>query len=96
MSLPRAADPAREVAYEALRAVREDDAYANLLMPSLLKPLSGRDAAFATELVNGALRGLGGYDEILARCVTRPLDKLDPRVLDVLRLGTHQLLGMRV
>jgi 16S rRNA (cytosine967-C5)-methyltransferase len=96
MSLPRTVDPAREVAYEALRAVRENDAYANLLLPSLLTPLSTRDAAFATELVYGALRGLGGYDAILARCVTRPLDKLDPRVLDVLRLGAHQLLGMRV
>ena len=96
MSLPRAADPAREVAYEALRAVREDDAYANLAMPSLLAPLGTRDAAFATELVYGTLRARGSYDEILARCVTRPLDKLDPRVLDVLRLGAHQLLGMRV
>lgn len=96
MSLPRPADPARDAAYEALRAVREDDAYANLLLPSLLGPLLARDAAFATELVYGTLRGLGSYDEILARCVIRPLDKLDPRVLDVLRLGTHQLLGMRV
>jgi 16S rRNA (cytosine967-C5)-methyltransferase len=96
MSLPRAADPAREVAYEALRAVREDDAYANLVMPSLLAPLGTRDAAFATELVYGTLRARGSYDEILARCVTRPLEKLDPRVLDVLRLGAHQLLGMRV
>jgi len=96
MSMPRRADPAREVAFEALRAVRENDAYANLLLPSLLTPLSSRDAAFATELVYGTLRGLGSYDAILASLSSRPLDKLDPRVLDVLRLGAHQLLGMRV
>jgi 16S rRNA (cytosine967-C5)-methyltransferase len=96
MSLPRRADPAREVAFEALRAVRENDAYANLLLPSLVAPLSTRDAAFATELVYGTLRGLGSYDAILATLSSRPLDKLDPRVLDVLRLGAHQLLAMRV
>jgi 16S rRNA (cytosine967-C5)-methyltransferase len=96
MSLPRRADPAREVAFEALRSVRENDAYANLLLPSLVAPLSTRDAAFATELVYGTLRGLGSYDAILATLSSRPLDKLDPRVLDVLRIGAHQLLGMRV
>lgn len=98
MSLPRQADSARELAYEVLRAVRENDAYANLVLPSLLakRHLATRDAAFATELAYGTLRGQGSYDEILRVNVSRPLDKLDPRVLDVLRLGTHQLLAMRV
>ncbi|MGH8891436.1 MAG: RsmB/NOP family class I SAM-dependent RNA methyltransferase [Acidothermaceae bacterium] len=98
MSLPRRLDPAREVAYDALLAVRERDAYANLVLPALLadRHLATRDAAFATELVYGTLRGLGSYDEILRANVTRPLDKLDPRVLDALRLGAHQLLAMRV
>ena len=51
-------DPARAAALELLRAVREDDAYANLVMPAVLhqKALSGRDAAFATELGYGTLR----------------------------------------
>jgi 16S rRNA (cytosine967-C5)-methyltransferase len=92
------ADPVRSVAFEALRAVREKDAYANLVLPGLLasRKLEPRDAAFATELVYGTLRGLGTYDAILGDCVDRPLDKLDPAVLDVLRLGTHQLLATRV
>jgi 16S rRNA (cytosine967-C5)-methyltransferase len=98
VSLPRQADPSRELAYEVLRAVRENDAYANLVLPPLLaqRHLATRDAAFATELAYGTLRGQGSYDEILRVNVSRPLDKLDPRVLDVLRLGTHQLLAMRV
>ena len=33
---------------------------------------------------------------MLAACVDRPLDEVDPPVLDVLRLGAHQLLAMRV
>jgi 16S rRNA (cytosine967-C5)-methyltransferase len=81
-----------------LAAVREREAYANLLLPRLLadRRLSGRDAAFATELAYGTLRGQGSYDAVLAACSDRPLDKLDPPVLDVLRLGAHQLLSTRV
>jgi 16S rRNA (cytosine967-C5)-methyltransferase len=33
---------------------------------------------------------------VLALCVDRPLDSLDGGLLDALRLGVHQLLGMRV
>jgi len=98
VSLPRRVDAARDVAFDALRAVRENDAYANLVLPGLLaaRALNARDAAFATELVYGTLRGLGSYDAVLASVSSRPLAKLDPAVLDVLRLGTHQLLAMRV
>lgn len=91
-------DPARAAALELLRAVREDDAYANLVMPAVLhqKALSGRDAAFATELGYGTLRWQGWYDAILATCVTRPLQKVEPGLRDILRLGAHQILHMRV
>jgi 16S rRNA (cytosine967-C5)-methyltransferase len=92
----RRADPARRAAYDVLRAVADRDAYANLLLPSLLaeRGLTGRDAAFATELTYGTLRGRGTYDAILAACSDR--DQLDPPVRDVLRLGAHQLLATRV
>jgi 16S rRNA (cytosine967-C5)-methyltransferase len=91
-------DPARLAAYDVLRAVRAEDAYANLVLPHVLARLglSGRDAAFATELASGTLRLQGRYDAILGRCVDRPLAKVEARVLDALRLGAHQLLGMRV
>ncbi len=94
---PRPADP-RRTAYDVLAAVRDREAYANLLLPRLLadRQLSGRDAALATELAYGTLRGQGTYDAVLATCSDRPLEKLDPPVLDVLRLGTHQLLSTRV
>ena len=95
-------DPARMVAFQALRAVDERDAYANLILPSLLRKaekhegFERRDAAFATELVYGTLRLRGSYDAIIAACVDRPLSKIDPPVLDVLSLGAHQLLGTRI
>ena len=94
----RRADPARLVAFEVLRAVAAEDAYANLVLPARIRHhgLDKRDAGFATELSYGALRGQGTYDAILARCVDRPLEELDPAILDALRIGVHQLLAMRV
>ncbi|HEV8278095.1 MAG TPA: transcription antitermination factor NusB [Streptosporangiaceae bacterium] len=94
----RHADPARHVAFEVLRASRERDAYANLLLPALLRErgLTGRDAALATELSYGTLRGQATYDAVIAACSTRGLDQIDPPVRDVLRLGAHQLLATRV
>ncbi|MFJ2029329.1 RsmB/NOP family class I SAM-dependent RNA methyltransferase [Streptosporangium sp. NPDC087985] len=91
-------DEARNAAYDLLRAVDERDAYANLLMPTLLRErrLSGRDAGLATELAYGTLRGLGTYDEVIAACSDRAPEDLDPPLLDAIRLGVHQLLKTRV
>lgn len=91
-------DASRLAAYDVLRAVDEKDAYANLVLPGLLREraISGRDAGLATELTYGVLRLRGRYDAILAACVDRALTEVDPSVLDVLRIGTHQLLAMRV
>jgi 16S rRNA (cytosine967-C5)-methyltransferase len=86
------------VAYEVLRAVSSRDAYANLVLPAVLREerLDPRDAALATELAYGTLRWSGTYDAVLSRCVDRSLDRVDSPVLDALRLGTHQLLATRV
>ncbi|MEV7144134.1 RsmB/NOP family class I SAM-dependent RNA methyltransferase [Streptomyces tauricus] len=95
-------DPVRMLAFDALRAVDERDAYANLVLPPLLRKareqgdFDGRDAALATELVYGTLRRQGTYDAVIAACVDRPLREVDPPVLDVLSLGAHQLLGTRI
>lgn len=95
-------DPVRFLAFEALRAVDERDAYANLVLPPLLKKARAkgnfdeRDAALATELVYGTLRRQGTYDAVVAACIDRPLREVDPPVLDVLALGAHQLLGTRI
>jgi 16S rRNA (cytosine967-C5)-methyltransferase len=94
----RPRDPSRLAAYDVLRAVRSDDAYTNLVLPAVLHRhgLTGRDAAFATELASGTLRRRGTYDAVLAACVDRPLARVEPGVLDALRLGVHQLMSMRV
>ncbi len=91
-------DAAREAAYDVLAAVREQDAYTNLVLPQLLRTrgIRDRDAAFTTELVSGTIRRQGTYDAVLATLVKRQLGQVDPAVLDALRLGVHQILGMRV
>jgi 16S rRNA (cytosine967-C5)-methyltransferase len=91
-------DPVRRLAFDVLRAVAERGAYANLLLPALLRErgLTGRDAALATELGYGTLRGQGTYDTIIAACSNRAPGKIDPPVRDVLRLGAHQLLATRI
>jgi len=97
-SRPQRTDPARRAAYDVLIAVEQRDAYANLLLPSVLaqRGLDGRDAALTTELTYGTLRGRGTYDAILGVCSDRSLDRIDPPLREVLRLGTHQLLATRV
>ena len=91
-------DGARLTAYDVLDGVASRSAYANLLLPQLLRErdLDQRDAAFATQLAYGALRAQGTLDAILAPLVDRPLTELDPRVLDLLRLGAYQLVDLRV
>jgi len=94
----RRPDRARRVAFDALRAVSADGAYANLILRALLRErdLTGRDAAFATELLAGTCRWQGSYDVIIAAAAGRPLSEFQPAVVDLLRLGVHQILSMRV
>lgn len=94
----RTADPARMAAFDVLREVADSEAYANLVLPPLLRQrgISGRDAAFATELAYGSLRLRGRYDAVIENAAQRPTSAIDPPVLDALRLGVHQVLGMRV
>jgi 16S rRNA (cytosine967-C5)-methyltransferase len=61
-----------------------------------IRDRSSQDAAFATELVSGTCRAMGTYDQIVVAASGRELRTLQPAVVDVLRLGTHQLLNMRV
>lgn len=92
----RRPDPARRTAYRILRAVSADGVYANLETTRVLgeSRLTTRDAAFVTELVFGTCRLQGTYDTILAAASGR--DRVDPPLLDALRLGAHQVLSTRV
>ena len=72
----RGSDPARTAAYDVLRAVAGTDSYANLVLPPLLRErrITGRDAAFATELAYGTLRLRAGTTRSSRRPPTREVD----------------------
>ena len=91
-------DPPRRAALDVITAVAERDAYANLALPGLLRErgIVGRDAAFATELCYGTCRSLGLLDAVIAKAAGRPVERIDPGLLQLLRLGTYQLLRTRV
>ncbi len=91
-------DVARLAALQVLKAVRVDDAYTNLVLPGVIShfALGPRDAGFVTELASGSIRMRGTYDAVLDACIDRSINKVEAKVLDILRLGTHQLLAMRV
>lgn len=96
---PRAQlDPARRAAFDVLRAVSERDAYANLALPAILteRGITGRDAAFATELTYGTCRTRGLLDAVIASAAGRPIDQIDTVLMDLLRLGAYQLLRTHV
>ena len=98
----READPSRQVAFEVLTLVRNEDAYANLVLPKVLKSFEGqahldqRDRAFAVELTYGTLREQGFLDWVISRNSSRPLSEIEGGIVDILRLGVYQLLRMRV
>lgn len=91
-------DRVRLAAYDILRDVDDRDAYANLLLPSVIKKhrFNARDAGFLTELVAGTLRLRGRYNAIIALAAERNWQQIDARTLRVLQLAAHQIFATRV
>ena len=88
----------RRVAFDVLRRVSGEDAYANLALAKRLASadLETRDAAFVTELVAGTCRLRGTYDAIIESASGRGLKTMQPAVVDLLRLLAHPALSMTV
>ena len=96
-SAPRP-DASRLLAFDILHEVNRNGGYSNLLLPKALaqSSLDERDRGFTTELVYGTLRMQGRHDWILGQASDRPWAEVDPALVDVARLGAHQLFEMRV
>lgn len=94
----RIGDAAREATFEVLVRVHRDGAFANLTLPTVLRErkVTGRDAAFATELTYGTLRSLGVLDVVIGENASRGTDRMALEVLTALRMGAYQLLYTRV
>ena len=91
------ATAARRLALEVLTdADRANVRLAQRLARPDVEALSPRDRAFLHELVLGTLRHRGRLDHALAASVDRALSRIDPAVLNILRLGANQILRLRV
>jgi 16S rRNA (cytosine967-C5)-methyltransferase len=84
--------PARKIAYEVLRRVEAEGAYASDVLHSELGArVKAEDAGLATELVMGVLRWRRLLDFLLERQLKKPVARLDLPVALALRIGLYQL-----
>jgi 16S rRNA (cytosine967-C5)-methyltransferase len=83
--------PARRAAYEVVRRVFEDEAYADRALASAVEGLDDRDRALAQRLAYGTVQRARTLDFGIDQLGKRPTRKLDPPVLASLRLGAYQL-----
>ena len=83
--------PARRAAFEVVRRVFEDDAYADRVLRSASEGLDDRERAFARQLAYGTVQRMRTLDHAIGTLGRRPVRKLDPPVLAALRLGAYQL-----
>ena len=91
-------DAVRVLVYDILSEVNRRGGYSNLLLPQALtaSDFETRDKGFATELLYGTLRMQGRHDFILQQVFDRPNSEVDTGIVDICRLGVHQLFEMRV
>ena len=86
------------LAFDLLTEVNRNGGYSNLLLPQALSAsnFEVRDKGFVTELLYGTLRMQGRHDYILQQVSDRPLAEVDDGIVDICRMGVHQLFEMRV
>jgi len=86
--------PARQIAFETIRATFERDAHTERAFRKAAdeRGLDGRERAQAQRLAFGAVQRRGTTDAALERLVDRPLRELDPPLIAALRLGMYELL----
>jgi 16S rRNA (cytosine967-C5)-methyltransferase len=87
--------PARRAAFQALVAI--DAGRADLpaaLAASRSSLADDRDRALTATIVTGALRWQRTLDHLVVHFAKRPLTKIDPQVLAILRLSLFQLLHL--
>ena len=83
--------PARRAAFEVVRRVFEEDAYADRALAAAVEGLDDRDRALAQRLAYGTVQRKRTIDFGIEQLGKRPVRKLDPPVRTALRLGAYQL-----
>jgi 16S rRNA (cytosine967-C5)-methyltransferase len=87
--------PARLAAYGAVRAVSTGRADLPAAVAQARTGLDDeRDRALAGEIATGTLRWQGAFDHVISAFTGKPLDRLDPEIVDILRITAFQLLHL--
>lgn len=82
----------RQIAFTILYRIEKDASYANLLLDKAIKESSSTvSSAFLTALVYGVIERKITLDYILSQYLTRPIKRLSPEVLTILRMGVYQI-----
>ena len=86
-------DASRLLAFDLLTEVNRNEGYSNLLLPQALNAstMDDRDRSLVTELLYGTIRMQGKHDWVLAQISDRPWSEVDPAIVDICRLGVHQI-----
>ena len=84
---------AREAALTALQKWRKNGAWSDAALSAAITRggLDARDAAFASRLCYGTLQNLALLDYYIAAFSTTPPKKLEPKVMDILRISVYQI-----
>lgn len=87
---------ARKVAFEALVKLERDSAFSNLTLDSFLNKydMETRDKSFVSALFYGVIERKITLDYNLSLYLQKPLSKLKPEAVIILRLGAYQILFM--
>ena len=85
---------ARTTALTALIATRRQGAWSDGILKEYVQRdrLDRRDAALASQLVYGVMQNRLLLDFYLSQVVSGPMSRLQPVMLDILRLGAYQIL----
>jgi 16S rRNA (cytosine967-C5)-methyltransferase len=91
-------EASRLLAFDLLTEVNRNEGYSNLLLPQALNSskLDERDKSLVTELLYGTIRMQGKHDWVLAQISDRPWTDVDPGIVDICRMGVHQIHEMRI
>ena len=91
-------EASRLLAFDLLTEVNRNEGYSNLLLPQALNTskLDERDKSLVTEVLYGTIRMQGKHDWVLSQISDRPWSEVDPGIVDVCRMGVHQIHEMRV
>jgi len=85
----------RAICLNILNRVEEADRHPDLLLSDSFKRyrhLTLLDRSFLTELTYGVLRWRGRLDWFISYFSKIPLEKIEPKILNILRLGCYQIL----